>query len=325
MAFPLMNSFSTSTKRNPMYNSDKFRRSWTVFRNSLQVMARNPKLLLFPLVTFGCTVAIVLFFFAPAVLLPTGHPWGTGGHWMAVAARWGNLVAAEGHTQHWHPKPVAYLYLVAIYLVSMISATFFNVAFYNEIIKALAGGRVSIRAGLGFARCRLRSILFWSLFAGAIGLLIRALEERFGWIGRLVMRFVGVAWSVASVFVIPVMIREGSVNPLTLLKNSAATLKKTWGEALIGYVGIGLGSGLVLLGSFLLLLGVGVIAYWAHRPMLLVPLGLAWLLGVMAFGYVVSVANDIYRCALYVYASEGVVPEPYTAELMDAAWKVRKS
>jgi predicted alternative tryptophan synthase beta-subunit len=40
---------------------------------------------------------------------------------------------------------------------------------------------------------------------------------------------------------------------------------------------------------------------------------------------VVSIADDIFRCALYVYASEGVVPAPYTAELMDAAWKVRKS
>ncbi len=308
-----------------MLSSHKFRRSWQVFRNSLQVMARNPKLLLFPLVTFGCTVAIALFFFAPAVLLPTGHPWGTSSHWLAVATRWGNLVPGDGHTQHWHPKLVLYLYLLAIYLVAMISATFFNVAFYNEIIKALAGERVSIRAGLGFARRRLRSILLWSLFAGAVGLLIRALEERFGWIGRLVMRFVGMAWSVASVFVIPVMIRDGNANPLTLLKNSTTTLKKTWGEALIGYVGVGLASGLLLLGSFLLLLGVGVLAFWAHRPMLLVPLGLAWLLGVIAFSYAAGVANDIYRCALYVYASEGVVPEAYSVELMDAAWKVKKS
>ena len=308
-----------------MPSSHKFRRSWQVFRNSLSVMGRHPKLLVFPLVTFGCTVAIALFFFAPAVLLPTGHPWGTGAHWLAVADRWGHLVAGDGHTQHWQPKLVTYLYLAAIYFVSMVSATFFNVAFYNEIIQALAGGRVSIRSGLGFARRRLRSIVLWSLFAGAVGLLIRALEERFGWVGRMVMRFVGMAWSVASVFVIPVMIREGNANPLALLKNSAATLKKTWGEALIGYVGVGLVSGLVLLGSFLFVLGAGVLALWAHHPLWLVPLGLVWLLGIIAFGYAVGVANDIYRCALYVYASEGVVPEAYSAELMDAAWKVKKA
>jgi Family of unknown function (DUF6159) len=303
----------------------KFRRSWQVFRNSLQVMAGHPKLLLFPLVTFGCTVVIALFFFAPVVLLPTGHPLGTGAHWLAVATRWGDLVPAEGHTQHWHPKLVTYLYLVAIYLVSMISATFFNVAFYHEIMRALAGERVSLRAGLGFARGRLRSLLLWSLFAGAVGLLIRTLEERFGWLGRLVMRLVGTAWSVASVFVIPVMIRDASANPLALLKNSAATLKKTWGEALIGYVGMGLGSGLLLLGSLLFCLGAGVLAYWAHRPMLLVPLGLVWAVGAMAFSYAVGVANDIFCCALYIYASEGVVPGAYTVELMDAAWKVKRA
>jgi hypothetical protein len=37
------------------------------------------------------------------------------------------------------------------------------------------------------------------------------------------------------------------------------------------------------------------------------------------------VAGHIYRGALYVYATEGVVPAPYTAELMDAAWKVKKT
>jgi hypothetical protein len=288
-------------------------------------MVRHPKLLLFPAVTFFCTGAIVLFFFAPMVLLPTGHPWGEAAHWRAVAARWGDFNSVDAHTQRWHPTTVTCLYLVVIYLAAMVGATFCNVAFYHQILQALAGARVSLRAGLVFAAHRIRPILMWSLFAGLVGLLIRALEERFGWIGRLVMRFIGVVWSVASVFVIPVMIREGSANPVTLLQNSAATLKKTWGEALIGYVGIGLGASVVLLGSFVFLLGVGLLSVWMHLPALTVAAGLVWLLSVMVFGYAVSVAGDIYRCALYVYASEGVVPEPYTAELMDAAWKVKKS
>lgn len=38
----------------------------------------------------------------------------------------------------------------------------------------------------------------------------------------------------------------------------------------------------------------------------------------------ISVCSHGFRCALYVYASEGVVPAPYTVEMMDTAWKVRK-
>jgi hypothetical protein len=308
-----------------MSNPHKFRRSWQLFRTSLQVMARHPKLLFFPVLTFLCTVAIALFFFAPVVLLPTGHSWSQLAHWQAVAARLGDTVSVDAHTQRWHPNTAAYLYLAVIYLASMVGATFFNVAFYHEILKALAGEPVSLRAGLAFAGGRIRSILLWSLFAGAVGLIIRGLEERFGFVGKIVMRLIGVVWSVASVFVIPVMIREGGANPVTLLKNSAATLRKTWGEALIGYVGITFGAWIVLLSSFVFFLGVISLSMWAGHPVLILPAGAVWLLAVIAFVYVVSIANDIFRCALYVYASEGVMPEPYTAELMDAAWKVKTS
>ncbi len=308
-----------------MPKTHRLRNSWLLFRSSLQVMTRSPRLLLFPLVTGVCTVVIALFFFAPVLLVPTGHPWNTGAHWLAVAGNWGHFTYTGAHSQQWHPNGAAYVYLSVVYLVSMVCATFFNVAFYHQILKALSGGEVFLREGLRFACSRLRPILMWSLFAGLVGLVIKALEDRFGWLGKLVMRLVGLAWSVASVFAIPVMIRTPEDNPLALLRNSAATLKKTWGEALIGFVGIAFGSWLLLMGFLLFMLIMAAAVIWLHKPMLLLPLGGAWLLAVLIFSYLVNVANDIFRCALYVYASEGVVPEPYTAELMDAAWKVKRS
>lgn len=308
-----------------MPSTRRFQNSWLLFRSSLHVMRQSPRLLLFPLFTAVCTVVIALFFFAPVLLVPTGHPWNTGPHWLAVAGHWGHFTHTGPHSQQWHPDAATYAYLALIYLASMICATFFNVAFYHQILRALAGGGVSLREGLEFACGRIRPILAWSLFAGLVGLLIKILEDRFGWFGRLAMRLVGLAWSVASVFAIPVMIREPNSNPLVLLRNSAGALKKTWGEALIGFVGIALGSWLLLAGVLLFVAMAALTVVWLHLPLLLIPLGAGWLLVVVSFSYLVNVANDIFRCALYVYASEGVVPEPYTADLMDAAWKVRKS
>ena len=46
-----------------------------------------------------------------------------------------------------------------------------------------------------------------------------------------------------------------------------------------------------------------------------------WLLAVVGLFFVIYMATHVYRCALYVYASEGVVPGPYTAEMMNAGWK----
>jgi hypothetical protein len=308
--------------------STKFTRSWRLFASSCQIIGRQPKLLLFPLVAFAFTVVIALFFIAPAALLPTGHALSQSAHWQAAAHRFVELQpvvsTTYSKTQHVGLTGAGYAYVAVLYLTSMFCATFFNVAFYNEIIKALAGDEVSIRAGLRFACSRIRAILLWSLFAGAVGLIIKTLEERLGWVGRWVMRLVGTVWSVASVFVIPIIVREGNANPFTLLRTSAATLKKTWGESLIGYVGITFASWIMLLGSVIFLVGTGVVSVWlGHPDFIFVAVGL-WLVAMFVYGYFISLAGHIYRGALYVYASEGVVPEPFTAELMDAAWKVKK-
>ena len=104
----------------------------------------------------------------------------------------------------------------------------------------------------------LRAIVVWSLFTGAVGLIIRAIEERVGIVGRWIVGLLGVAWSVASVFVVPaIIVGPSTANPLHYLKTSATMLKKTWGESLLGYLGIRFGGLLIFLGS-LLLLGVAV-------------------------------------------------------------------
>lgn len=296
--------------------------SWSLFTASLQVAWQNKKLLIFPLVVSACSVVMLLFFLAPALLYPSGHSLREAAHWQTL----GQLAGFDFDRAHprLHPSGLFYAYVAAIYLVSMFTATFFNVALYQQILEALAGRPVSVRAGLRFASQRLGQILMWSLFAGAVGLIIQAIEERLGWVGSWLARLVGMAWSVASVFAIPVLIRETSANPITLLRSSATTLRQTWGEALVGYVGITLGSWLVLLGSLALLTGAFLLTYVVHSAVPFLLVLIAWLGGMVLLAYFSSVAGHVYRCALYVYASEGVVPAPYDASMMDSAWKVKK-
>ncbi len=301
----------------------KFTQSWLLFTTSLQVVRQNKKLLLFPIVTSACSVVIMLFFFAPALLYPSGHTLQETAHWETLGHQLGFDFA--GGRSAVHPNGIFYGYLAMVYVVSMFLATFFNAAFYNEILKALAGQPVSVRSGLASAWFRVRSILMWSLLAGTVGLIIKSLEERFGWIGQWAMRLVGVVWSVASTFAIPVLIREGGTNPLIMLRRSAAVLRKTWGESLIGYVGISIGSWIILLGSIVFLAGAIALSVILHSPVLIFLTILVWLGAMFSLGYLVAVAGHVYRCALYVYAAEGVVPAPYTPALMDAAWKIKKA
>jgi len=308
-------------------------RSKTSFRLlvcSLRVMRREKKLLLFPVVNLGFAFFLVLFFLAPVVFFPTGHALSEAEHWAIVRDRF--IADLGGNGDRPQLTTLGYSYLAGCYMVVMFAATFINVAFYHEIIQALAGARVSLRRGFAMSCRRIRAILLWSLFAGTIGLLIRALAERMGWVGRWVMRTIGLVWSVASVFAIPVLVRSEEQNPVQVLQNSARTLKQTWGEALAGYLGLRgaglaavLGIGAVMVISWISLIVLGALL---DQPAFLLLFPLILLIGLgslVLYGFLASLAENVFRCALYVYATEGVPPEGFAVEEMDGAWKIKQA
>ena len=301
----------------------KFQRSWLLLKSSLSVIGANKQLLVFPIVVFACTVTIITFFLAPPLLRPTGHPYLSAEHWQAISH---SLFTDKGPNGQADFTPAALVYLGFLYFLAMFIATFCNVAFYHEILAALAGQPVSIARGLKFAFGKIWSVLMWSLFAGLVGLVIRMIEERLELVGRIIGRLIGLAWSIAAVFVIPIIVtEEKNANPFTLLRKSAEMLKRTWGEALIGYAGLAFANTLVVLGSVLWLFGSIAVSVALHNYWIIALSGLSWLVAICAWSYLVGVASNVYRGALYLYAAQGVVPAPYTQEMMDSAWKFKKS
>jgi Family of unknown function (DUF6159) len=343
----------------------KFQRSGLLFKASLTILGRHPRLLVFPVVTLFFTSIILGFFLAPLALQPTGHRYTEGAHWKAVAESiFGKPMfqanvrptgdradaaddkkddvsvrpaAADRGVHHLHAHKssakadfrlttLGWLYAGTAYFLSFFLATFFNVAFYHEIIAALKGDIVSLRRGLHFAGTRWKSILAWTAFAGIVGALIRGLEDQFSWFGRWVVGLIGTAWSVACVFVVPVLVTSESVsNPLELLKRSGTTLKRTWGESLIGYAGVQFAGLIVLLGSLGLIGSAVVASALTGNWWFLGFTGLFWVLFLFTYAYVMSVVNQIYRCALYLYSAEGTLVEPYTADSFQSAWKVKSA
>ncbi|HXF11182.1 MAG TPA: DUF6159 family protein [Desulfuromonadaceae bacterium] len=303
---------------------NKFMRSWQLFKSSLSIMNRDKQLLLFPIVTFICSILIVLFFLVPVTLRPTGYAYTSAQHWHVI----GHSLFVPTTDFNGRAKetlsPMAMGYLAIMYFISMFVATFFNVAFFHEILAALKGDSVSISRGLKFAVTRWKAILMWTLFAGIVGLIIKQIEERLGLVGRIIGRLIGIAWSVAAVFVIPLIVQEETSNPLTMLKNSAGILRRTWGESLIGFVGIRLVSGIILILSMGFLFAAGAIAATTHQWWIATTVFITWFITMFVLSYLSNVASQIYKGALYLYAKEGVVCEPYSEEMLDSAWKFKK-
>ena len=310
----------------------KFKTSWSLFRSSLSVIGKNKRLLLFPIIGFIFVVIIGLFFLSAALLWNSGCSITELSHWETLGQHIGKIFENKEISggikienlfgNYW------YAWFISFYLISMFSTTFLNVAFYNEIINGLNGKRVSLLRGIKAAMSKIKLIMIWSLFAGAIGFIIRNLEQRLGFVGRWIMALIGIAWSVASIFVIPVIIREDkSSNPFRLLRTSALMLKRTWGETVIGYAGISVFSLLIFAISLLLLfftciffIGMNI----PHAGVIIVILIFIYTISMLIFAYLSAIANHVYRGALYVYASEGVVPGSFDEDMMNKAWKVKK-
>lgn len=294
---------------------NKIKTSWEIISNSLSVLSHHKALMIFPLIQLFAIAGIIGFFVLPLLFnISFFDAWAffnTSGSIPAEGSA--GTVMQPGLVE----GPRLYAFSVLTYFISMIVGTFINVAFYNEILSALNGNSVSIRRGLGLACTKLWPILVWSLLAGTVGMLIRKIQDNFGFLGQWVSGLIGVTWSVASVFVIPVIIRESDQkNPFSYLQISMQLIRRTWGEGVIGF------GSLLLLGILIVAGTVAVstrIVFWVDT----LPAAIFGVVFVAATIYLLLVTSHIFRCSLYLYATEGVPPGPFDPELFNKVWKVK--
>ena len=138
-------------------------------------------------------------------------------------------------------------------------------------------------------------------------------------IGKIIVGLLGAAWSIATYFIVPVMIFEKR-SLRDSVKQSTQLIAKTWGESLVAAGGIGL---------FIMLLAVAglilpIAAFFISATAALIALAILvvyWIgLSVMS-----AALSGIFRTALYLYATEGRTPEGFTPEYMQNAFVAKKS
>ena len=169
----------------------------------------------------------------------------------------------------------------------------------------------------GAAR-RAGKILPWALVTATVSIILRAIEERVGFIGQIVVSIIGLAWAVVTFLVLPAIVIEG-VGVRDAFRKSTGLLRNTWGENLAGQAGLG------LLGFLLILPGVavGVLAALAGGVVMVAGIAAA---GVWMALVAVTMAalSGIYQTALYHYAVDGQVPSNYfDNNVMQAAFRPR--
>ncbi len=304
----------------------KFKRSLELFKACFSVFKGNARLLIFPLFNLLPVLIILSFFlvllFAGQIITDTS-PDGV----QSIAFNGDDIIKKALKRADHILANFPNIAFIAIYLVMMFIATFINVAFYSEILKAINGQTVSIFRGFQTATKKIKAIFLWSLLTGIVGVIIRFLAEQLDFFGRWIMGLVGIAWSVVTVFAIPVLIREESQsNPVNYLKYSAKLIKKTWGEGVIGFLTITIFTRVLILAFFFtpIILGSIIAASGFKVGLWVIVVGalIALFLSFVVI-YLQSLMTNIFRCTLYVYASEGVVPTAFSEDVLIDSFKLK--
>jgi Family of unknown function (DUF6159) len=138
----------------------------------------------------------------------------------------------------------AILAAIGIYALTF-AGVFFNVALAAAAAQVLDGQDATVASGTAVARRRLGAISGWAAMVASVNIVIRALQERAGPVGDLLLGGIAVAWNLVTFLAIPVLTLEGT-GPIETLKRSAHIFRERWGEQVTGQFAIG---GIVLLAS----------------------------------------------------------------------------
>ncbi len=195
-----------------------------------------------------------------------------------------------------------YLFLAILYFVLSYVTIFFNAALVSAAHERLSGGDPTVGSALRGATSRAGKILPWALLSATVSIVLRTLEERAGTLGRIVAGLAGMAWSVVTFLVLPIIVIEG-VGVGDAVRQSGTLFRRTWGENLAAQVGFGL-LGFVAMIPAIVLFAIGV----GGAGIVLVAVGVLW---VIAVAVVMATLSGIFQTALYHYATDGRVPGDY--------------
>jgi hypothetical protein len=293
-----------------MLRSGRLAASWELVKQSWNVLRSDKRLAIFPILSGLACALVTIVFLAPMVL--------AGILDQALAGAQGARVVSA---------IVAFVFYLVVYFIII----FANAALVGAVLRKLDGQSATLSDGFRVALSHLGGIFGYAVIAATVGLLLRWLRDQarqgngpLAIIGQLGVGLLGAAWNIATFLVIPVLVIE-NVGPLEAIKRSVTLLKRTWGEQIVGNVGIGLVFGLA---SFLtLLVGIGLIIGAAALGIvaLIVAVVILTAVALVILAVVGNTLSGIYRAAVYRYATTGEVSDDFSPQLVQGAFSPRQS
>jgi uncharacterized protein DUF6159 len=268
---------------------------WKLTISSFKILRANKQLIIFPVLS-GASLLVIIGSFVVAALAV--NSWDVQ-----------NIGELRGNVEY-------YGVLFLFYLVNYFVVVFFNMALVHCTRLYFKGEEVSVKSGLQFSMSRIGPIFSWAAFAATVGLILRIVQENTGIIGKIITGIIGIVWSVATFFVVPVIAYE-NVGPVGAFKRSAQMMKDKWGESLAAGFSFGLIQflGFLIIGVPLFLLGSVIHVF----------LGVALAVGgVFIVMSILSAAQTIFISVIY-HNINGDVNKYFDQQLVDGLFVQKNS
>jgi len=268
-------------------------RAVEITKASLRMLEKHPRLMALPLMSFSLMPVFML-----AVIRLFQHT----------------------PTARLHVWPFA-LVMLPLAFVMTLGITFFNVAFTRAVMRTLRDEEPSLVEALAFAASRLPTLLGYAALASTVGFLFSLVERYSAKVGGFLAEyFFQFSWSIATFLVVPVLVQERR-DVVTSLRRSGALMTQTWGERLLGQLGMTA----ISLVPLAITGGLAFAAWKLRTEALALAIGLATIaaLGYVLIGALATAVRSLYAIALYQFAVEGVPPSEFGSPALDDVWKVK--
>jgi hypothetical protein len=260
----------------------RLKTGWSLAKDSLGVLRREPSLAAFPAVA------------------------GVSGLLFLVVLNGGLYLTAGIESE-----PVAYAALFGSYFGTTFLSSFFTAALMHNARAVFRGEDPAVADGLRAALANAGTILAWAALAATVGVVLRAVETSDNVLARVLAGLFSVAWGILTYFVVPVIVFE-DVGLVDSVRRSGETFRETWGETAGAGFGVGLMSAVFVLAG----LAVAAVVFVAALSLggSLAALAVAGLVAVVLvltavlFG---QALGGVARTALYVYATEDRKPDGF--------------
>lgn len=294
------------------------RRSRAILRASAWTLRNNPTLLWFPVLSAiaigiiggACgSVVVVAREVAAHPVADLGSIW----PYLATASPDPDVTLGRGATVG---GLMAYLgsHLVMIYT---------GVAMSHASLEALAGRPWSVREAFARARARRGAIATYALIRATVSRMLADRRKR-GRRGKRrrpgpLKKLARLSWWAATYLVLPVLAREQR-GGFGAIERSASLFKETWKETFVARLALGW-----IWGPAFILMALPIalcFAFGVEEKAVLITAAAVPIVGLGLFSLVLHTLHVIYRAALYTFATEGVVPEPFAVDDLDDVWTV---